>query len=94
MPVDTTDLNYKLNLNARVMAFMPSDAIAYQRAYLLALSGKREEALLRLREAMTAYPDERVVEMRRLTHLARSHPLPFLPLLEFLRQDARSSPSR
>ena len=94
MPVNTADLTYKIRLNDHVMGFMPSDAIAYQRAYLLALSGKRDEALLRLREAMTAYPDERVVEMRRLIYLARSHPLPFLPLLEFLRQDARSSPPR
>lgn len=94
MAVDRKDIDYKLRLNARVMDFMPSDEIAYQKSYLLALAGRREESLSSLRHALKAYPDERRAALVRMRYLAAKDPLPFLPLLELARQDGPPSASR
>lgn len=80
--VDREQLQDKLELNGRVMRFMPADIVVYRQALLLAMDGQAEAARGLFVHAMRVYPDilPRITAM--LRELAARHPAEFAPLLE------------
>ncbi|MBX9811211.1 MAG: Wzy polymerase domain-containing protein, partial [Burkholderiales bacterium] len=80
--VDREQLQDKLELNGRVMRFMPADIVVYRQALLLAMDGQAEAARGLFVRAMRVYPDilPRITAM--LRELAARHPAEFAPLLE------------
>jgi O-antigen ligase len=88
MPVDEHDLAYKLQLNTRVVNYIPSEVVAYQQAYLLAMAGEVPKAAAQLQKALTAYPHEATNAAADLRRYAGRYPLRFQPLLESARSAA------
>jgi O-antigen ligase len=80
--VDRDQLRDKLELNGRVMRFMPTAIVVYRQAMLLALDGQAQAAQALFTRAMRVYPDmlPRITTMVR--ELMRRNPLEFAPLLE------------
>jgi O-antigen ligase len=80
--VDRDLLRDKLELNGRVMHFMPADIVVYRQALLLALDGQAQPAQDLFTSAMRVYPDTlpRIITM--LRELTLRNPLEFAPLLE------------
>ena len=80
--VDRDLLRDKLELNGRVMHFMPADIVFYRQALLLALDGQAQPAQDLFTSAMRVYPDTlpRIITM--LRELTLRNPLEFAPLLE------------
>lgn len=75
-------LTDKLELTTRAMHFAPASVVVYRQALLLALAGKREEALARLEQALRVYPEEAGDIVSQLEELARRRHDEFTPLLE------------
>jgi hypothetical protein len=75
-------LRDKLELNGRVMHFMPADIVVYRQALLLALDGQAQAAQDLFTSAMRVYPNTlpRITTM--LRELTPRNPLEFAPLLE------------
>ena len=80
--VDRDQLRDKLELNGRVMRFMPAAIVVYRQAMLLALDGQAQTARALFKDAMRVYPDmlPRITTM--LRELTPRNPLEFAPLLE------------
>ncbi len=83
MELNKDRLDEKLALNGRVMHFVPVGAVVYRQAWLLALSGREEEAKLQIERAIWSYPADFAGAQRELGILARKDPARFAALLEF-----------
>lgn len=80
--VDRDQLRDKLELNGRVMRFMPAAIVVYRQALLLALDGQAQAAQELFTRAMRVYPDMLPRISTMLRELMRRNPLEFAPLLE------------
>ncbi|OGT00460.1 MAG: hypothetical protein A3F73_09815 [Gallionellales bacterium RIFCSPLOWO2_12_FULL_59_22] len=76
----------KLELNSRVIRFVPTGAVAYRQAMLLAQAGRQEEARTMLEQAIWSYPGEFSGAHRQIAELAEKDPEHFSSLLEFALQ--------
>ena len=81
---DATNLSDKLDLNTRVMHFVPASPVVYQQAMLLALRGEKDAALDQLRHAAAAYPEALDKFAKELEVAARQSPDVFSPLLQLI----------
>jgi hypothetical protein len=73
----------KLELNARVMRFAPTGAVAYRQSLLLAQAGRQAQAQEILAQAIWSYPGNFAGVRRQLSELAEKDPARFSALLEF-----------
>lgn len=76
----------KLELNARVMRFVPTGAVVYRQALLLAQAGQQEQAQTMLEQAIWSYPGDFAGVRRQMAELAEKDPAHFSALLEFALQ--------
>jgi O-antigen ligase len=79
-------LKEKLDLNERVMRFIPLGPVVYHQAWLLALSDRPDEARAQLERAIWAYPDHFALARAELDELVRKDPARLSALLEFATQ--------
>ena len=79
-------LKEKLDLNGRVMRFIPLGPVVYHQAWLLALSDRPDEARVQLERAIWAYPDHFELARAELDELVRKDPARLSALLEFATQ--------
>jgi O-antigen ligase len=79
----------QLELNTRVLHFLPVPDVAYKQAMLLMLSGDSAGALDQLRHAAAAYPDELATFNDALAAAARETPGAYALLLEFTSSQLR-----
>ena len=79
-------LKDKLELNTRVMRFVPTGAVAYRQALLLGQAGRHEQAQAALIQAIWSYPGNFADARRQMTELAEKDPARFSALLEFALQ--------
>jgi O-antigen ligase len=86
MELSDSYLPQKLELNQRVLNFIPIAPVVYHQAVLLALSDKSTEATKQLETAIWGYPAEYPTARREMEDLARKDPARFGPLLEFATQ--------
>jgi len=80
--VDREQLRDKLEVNGRVMRFMPADIVVYRQALLLALDGQAQAAQDLFTRAMRVYPGMLPRITRMLRELMTRNPVEFAPLLE------------
>ena len=86
--VSDDHLKEKLELNTRVMRFVPIGMVAYRQSMLLAQAGRQDEARAVLEQAIWSYPAEFPGAGKQLAALAGKDPARFSALLEFaLRKD-------
>lgn len=78
-------LKEKLEMNTRVMHFVPTAAVVYRQVLLLAQAGRQEQARILLEQAIWSYPDDANAR-RQLAALAEKDPAHFSALLEFALQ--------
>lgn len=76
----------KLELNERAMRFVPTASVVYRQAWLLALSGRVEEAKRQLQQALWSYPAGFRDAHVKLGQMALKDPAHFSALLEFATQ--------
>lgn len=76
-------LKEKLELNTRVMRFVPIASVTYRQAVLLAQANQLEQAKKVLEQAIWSYPGEFVRAQQQLLPLAQKDPERFSALLEF-----------
>jgi O-antigen ligase len=81
--VNDDHLREKLELNTRVMRFVPIGMVAYRQSLLLAQSGRQDEAMAVLEQAIWSYPAEFSRTREQLAELAAKDPARFSALLEF-----------
>jgi O-antigen ligase len=81
--VNEDELEQKLALAERSAKFVPISTTVYRLAWLLALSGKQEEARLQLERAIWAYPGDFPEQKSVLLVLAQKYPDQYAALLEF-----------
>lgn len=81
--VNDDHLREKLELNTRVMRFVPIGMVAYRQSLLLAQAGRQEEARTTLEQAIWSYPTEFSGAAKQLAELAGKDPAHFSALLEF-----------
>ncbi len=79
-------LREKLELNERMLRFIPVASVAYHQAWLLALSDRQAAAREVLEKAIWAYPEDFPSARTELTGLAGKDPARFAALLEFATQ--------
>ncbi|HXZ96576.1 MAG TPA: Wzy polymerase domain-containing protein [Burkholderiales bacterium] len=79
-------LSDKLELNSRVMHFVPVSMVVYQQAILLALDGQAAAAKTQLERAAVAYPDELGNFAKVVRFLLSQDPAELEPLLELSEQ--------
>lgn len=84
--VNDNHLKEKLELNTRVMRFMPISVVAYRQALLLAQAGQQEQAKIMLEQALWSYPADYGRPRHQLLELAVKDPAHFSALLEFALQ--------
>lgn len=73
----------KLELNTRVMRFVPVGHVVYRQALLLAQNDMPQQAEAVLEQALWSYPGEFDAARRRLEALAEKEPARYAALLEF-----------
>ena len=78
-------LGVKLELNDRIMRYIPTQAVVYRQAFLLAQNGQIEQAKQLLEQAIWSYPNH-VNEYKQLALLAEKDTAHFSALLEFALQ--------
>lgn len=83
--VNDEHLKEKLEMNTRVMHFVPTGAVVYRQALLLAQANQPEQAKAVLEQAIWSYPEDAVMR-RKLSALAEKDPAHFAALLEFALQ--------
>ena len=76
----------KLELNSRVMRFVPIGHVVYRQALLLAQNDMQQQARVVLEQAIWSYPSEFDATRRRLEALAEKEPGRYAALLEFALQ--------
>ncbi len=86
MELSASYLPQKLELNERVLNFIPIAPAVYHQAALLALADKPVEAKHQLETAIWGYPADYPTARRELEDLALKDPARFGPLLEFATQ--------
>ncbi|MCR4298214.1 MAG: Wzy polymerase domain-containing protein, partial [Gallionella sp.] len=79
-------LKEKLELNTRVMRFVPIGTVVYRQALLLAQAGQQNEAKVMLEQALWSYPGNFADVRRQIAELAEKDPERFSSLLEFALQ--------
>ena len=79
-------LKEKLELNTRVMRFVPIGRVVYRQALLLAHAGQQEEARDMLEQAIWSYPGNFADARRQIAELAEKDHERFSSLLEFALQ--------
>lgn len=84
----------KAALNDRAMRFAPVETLVYRQALLLALAGRREEALRQFARAALVYPGELPSVRKTLRELAAGYPAELTPLLELAAADRAELRSR
>ncbi len=84
--VNDEHLKEKLELNTRVMRFVPIGMVVYRQALLLAQAGRRDQARTVLKQAIWSYPAEFTNARKQLGELAEKDPAHFSALLEFALQ--------
>lgn len=83
IPLDSTDLDYKLELSHRTERFIPSAEAVYRHSMLLALSGNPEAAQREMERGIWAYPADYAMAEGVLGRLVARDPAHFNALLEF-----------
>jgi len=78
--LDRENLDAKLELNTRVLRFVPIPTVAFRQAALLALAGEHENAVLMLSRLAAMYPGELPQSLARLERMAREDPEGFSAL--------------
>ena len=73
----------KLQLNTRAMRFVPTGAVVYRQALLLAQNNQQEQARTMLERAIWSYPGEFAGAHGQMAELAEKDPAHFSALLEF-----------
>jgi O-antigen ligase len=76
----------KLELNTRVMHFVPVGHVVYRQALLLAQNDMQQQARAAMEQAIWSYPDEFDASRPRLEALAEKEPARYAALLEFALQ--------
>jgi O-antigen ligase len=76
----------KLELNTRVMGFVPVGHVVYRQALLLAQNDMPQQAKVVLEQAIWSYPAEFDASRQRLEELAEKEPARYAALLEFALQ--------
>ncbi|OGS83111.1 MAG: hypothetical protein A2061_03415 [Gallionellales bacterium GWA2_59_43] len=76
----------KLELNTRVMRFVPIGHVVYRQALLLAQNDMPQQAKVVLEQALWSYPSEWPAARKRLLELAEKEPVRYAALLEFALQ--------
>ncbi|BBI98634.1 hypothetical protein FGKAn22_03270 [Ferrigenium kumadai] len=84
--VNDERLKEKLDLNTRVMRFVPIGMVVYRQSLLLALAGQQDQARITLEQAIWSYPGDFANARRQLAGLAEKDPAHFSALLEFALQ--------
>jgi O-antigen ligase len=79
-------LKEKLELNERVLHFIPIAPVIYHQALLLALADRPDEAKAQMERAIWAYPSDYKTSLAELGDLASKDPSRFSSLLEFATQ--------
>ena len=79
-------LKEKLELNTRVMRFVPIGRVVYRQVLLLAQAGRQNEARAMLEQAIWSYPGNFAEARRQIAELAEKNPERFSSLLEFALQ--------
>jgi len=79
-------LKEKLELNTRVIRFVPMGSVVYRQSMLLAQSGQPEQAKATLEQAIWSYPGNFADARRQIAELAEKDPEHFSALLEFALQ--------
>lgn len=79
-------LREKLELNTRVMRFVPIGPVVYRQALLLAQAGQQQEAKAILEQAIWSYPGNFAEARRQIAELAEKDHERFSSLLEFALQ--------
>ncbi len=83
--INTDHLGVKLELNDRIMRFIPTQQVVYRQAFFLAQNGQIEQAKQLMEQAIWSYPVH-VDEHNHLVRLAEKDPAHFSALLEFATQ--------
>ncbi|MDO8464461.1 MAG: Wzy polymerase domain-containing protein [Gallionella sp.] len=83
--INTDHLGVKLELNDRIMRFVPTQPVVYRQAFFLAQNGQIEQAKQLLEQAIWSYPIH-ADEYNQLAKLAEKDPAHFAALLEFATQ--------
>ncbi len=81
--VNENRIKEKLELNSRVMHFVPIGTAAYRQALLLAQDGQQQNAMTAMERAIWSYPEELAGVSAELRLLAEKSPARFAALLEF-----------
>jgi hypothetical protein len=76
----------KLELNTRVMRFVPVGHVVYRQALLLAQNDMPQQARAAMEQAIWSYPSEFDATRQRLEELAEKEPARYAALLEFALQ--------
>ena len=84
--VNDEHLREKLDLNTRVMRFIPMNRVVYRQALLLAQDGQQEQARAVLEQAFWSFPSELAAVRWLIAGLAEKDPAHFSALLEFALQ--------
>jgi O-antigen ligase len=84
--VNGEHLKDKLELNTRVVRFMPVSFAVYRQALLLAQDGRQEQAGKMLEQAIWSYPEGFAGARKQMEELAEKDPVHFSALLEFALQ--------
>jgi len=79
-------LEEKLELNTRVMRFIPINMVVYRQALLLAQAGQQEQAKAVLEQAIWSYPGDFAATRQQMERLVEKDPEHFSTLLEFALQ--------
>lgn len=80
--VNRENLREKLELNSRIMHFLPTEDVVYRQILLLAMNGEPAAAQRLYGRAIRAYPAEVSGVTARLRELSVKYPEEFTPLLE------------
>ena len=84
--INNERLKEKLELNTRVMRFVPIGAVVYRQALLLAQAGRQAQARAMLEQAIWSYPGNFADARRQMAELAEKDYEHFSSLLEFALQ--------
>ena len=87
--VNDDHLKQKLEVNARVLRFIPIGHVAYRQALLLAQAGQLEQAKVIMVQAIWSYPGSFGPAHKQMFELAEKDPARFSALLEFGLQKAQ-----
>ena len=82
MEVSTNNLQDKLEVNTKVMHFLPSSSVVYRQVILLAMSGDEAAAIAQLERAIWAYPGDFTRTRDRLRVMAQRDPAHYAALLK------------